>query len=155
MDVLNIHPTPQTSGFSKYQNQFNKHDYNFNLIREKAYGLWPLILESLGVPSVYLRNKHGSCPICQAGKDRFRFDDKGIGLYFCNKCGSGDGFKLLQLYYGWNFSYTLKNIAQVLGYQSDYVWPKHISHYIKKIVPSTVTTDNEISKQKKKLNSVW
>lgn len=154
MDVLNFYPTPQTSGFS-YQSHLNKHDYNVNLIREKAFGLWPYILESLGVPVVYLKNKHGSCPICQAGKDRFRFDDKGKGLYFCNKCGSGDGFKLLQLYHGWNFSYTLKSVAQVLGYQSDYVRLKHISHYIKKIMPSTISTDNEIYKQKRYLNSVW
>jgi putative DNA primase/helicase len=153
MDVLNFHPTPQTSGFS-YQNHLNKHDYNVNLIREKAFGLWPFILESLGVPSAYLRNKHGSCPICQAGKDRFRFDDKGKGLYFCNKCGSGDGFKLLQLYHGWDFSYTLKSVAQVLG-QHDYVRPKHIDHSIKKVVQPTVLTDAEISKQKKYLSSVW
>lgn len=154
MDVLNFHPTPQTSGFS-YQNHLNKHDYNVNLIREKAFGLWPFILESLGVPVIYLKSKHGSCPICQAGKDRFRFDDKGKGLYFCNKCGSGDGFKFLQLYHGWNFSYTLKCVAQLLGYQPDYVRPKHISHYIKKMVPFTAPTDNEMCKQKKYLNAVW
>src|SRR3990167_10691143 len=154
MDNFNFNPTRQTSGFSK-KNTFTSYDYNANLIREKARGLWPHILGSLGVPSNYLKNKHGPCPICQTGKDRFRFDDKGKGLYFCNKCGSGDGFKLLQLYHRWNFPYTLQCVAQVLGYQSYYVWPKHISLYIKKIVPSSVTTENEICKQKKKLNSVW
>lgn len=156
MEIRKSYPTPQTSGFSKHQNHLNKCNYNVNFIREKAYGLWPFILESLAVPLVYLRNKHGSCPICQEGKDRYRFDDKGKGLYYCNKCGSGDGFKLLQLYHGWNFSYTLNRVTEVLGHQSAYyAKPKHISHYVKKIIPSVVLTNDDIFKRKKYLNSTW
>lgn len=155
MENSNFDPMRQTSGYSKYQNHFNDSNYNVNLIREKAFGLWPYILESLGVPVIYLKNKHGSCPICQAGKDRFRFDDKGKGLYFCNKCGAGDGFKFLQLYHEWSFSYTLKCVAKILGHQPNCDRPKHVSHYIKKIMSSVVTTDNETCKQKEYLNSVW
>ena len=48
---------------------------------------WLAILPALGVPSHFLRNKHGPCPVC-GGKDRFRFDDKdGKGTFFCNGCG--------------------------------------------------------------------
>ena len=77
-------------------------------------GKWPEILASLGIDSCYLKNKHGPCPIC-GGKDRFRFDDKGKGLFFCNQCGSGDGIKLLQLYYGWDFKYALQDIQDAIG----------------------------------------
>jgi putative DNA primase/helicase len=41
-----------------------------------------------------LDGKQHPCPIC-GGKDRFRFDDKGEGLWYCNSCKSGDGFTLL------------------------------------------------------------
>jgi len=156
MDNFNFNPTRQTSGFSKYQNHLNNGNYNVNLIRETACGNWSMILEALGVPAGYLKNKHGSCPICREGKDRFRFDDKGKGLYFCNKCGSGDGFKLLQLYHGWSFSYTLGCVAKVLGHQSAYhAKPKHISYYIKKIAQPVVLTNDEACKRKKYLNSTW
>lgn len=35
--------------------------------------------------------------MCRAGRDRFRFDNKGgDGTWICGVCGSGDGFNLLQ-----------------------------------------------------------
>lgn len=156
MDKFNSNPTRQTSGFSKNQSHLNKCDYNVNLIREIASGKWPVILETLGLPAIYLKNKHGSCPICQAGKDRFRFDDKGKGLYFCNKCGSGDGFRLLQLYHGWTFSYTLGCVAKVLGHPFDHrLRPKHVSHYMQKMAQTVVLSNDEIYKRKKYLNTTW
>lgn len=63
---------------------------------EIGRGQWRIILPALGVPPKFLSDKHGPCPLC-GGKDRFRFDDKnGRGTYYCNGCGSGDGWDLLQ-----------------------------------------------------------
>jgi len=59
-----------------------------------ANGRWESTLNSLGV-TVPENKKHGACPCC-GGKDRFRFDDKeGRGTFYCNGCGSGDGFTLV------------------------------------------------------------
>jgi putative DNA primase/helicase len=82
---------------------------------DEAVGRWPGILQTLGIDSQYLRNKHGACPACQ-GKDRYRFDDKeGRGTWYCSQCGSGDGFKLLQRVYGWDFRHAAKEVDRVVG----------------------------------------
>ena len=61
-------------------------------------GRWRAALIQFGIQDAHLSKKHGPCPIC-GGKDRFRFDDKdGSGSWFCNGCGSGDGFKLLMAF---------------------------------------------------------
>lgn len=45
------------------------------------------------------------------GKDRFRFDDKdGRGTWFCNQCGHGDGFDLIQGVTGKQFKEVAKEI---------------------------------------------
>ncbi|TAJ88609.1 MAG: hypothetical protein EPO10_01440 [Reyranella sp.] len=37
-----------------------------------------------------------ACSIC-GGKDRFRFDDKGVeGTWFCNQCRAGTGIILVR-----------------------------------------------------------
>lgn len=82
---------------------------------EVAIGRWPGILQALGVDPAYLRNKHGPCPSC-TGKDRYRFDDKdGRGTWFCSRCGSGDGFQLLQIVFGWTFQETAKHVDRIVG----------------------------------------
>lgn len=123
-----------------------------DLIRDAACNNWSLILETLGVSAVYLKNKHGACPICKAGKDRFRFDDKGKGLYFCNKCGSGDGFKLLQLYHGWSFPHTLTCVAKVLGQPMSFGVSRQINHCGKALLP---LAEDVIHKREKSLTSIW
>lgn len=52
---------------------------------DRADGYWPQILEHAGVPASVLNKKHQPCPFC-GGKDRFRFADKGKGLWVCVKC---------------------------------------------------------------------
>jgi putative DNA primase/helicase len=78
-------------------------------------GKWYGVLTALGIDSKYLQNKHGPCPICAEGTDRYRFDDKdGRGTYFCNNCGAGDGFELLQKVHGWTFTDCLDAIRPII-----------------------------------------
>ena len=82
---------------------------------DEAIGRWPGILSSLGLDQRYLQNKHGPCPVCQ-GTDRYRFDNKaGRGTWICSRCGSGDGFKLLQNMFGWDFKRAAREVDQVVG----------------------------------------
>jgi len=79
---------------------------------------WARVLVQLGIPETCLRNKHGPCPAC-AGKDRFRFDNKrGRGDFYCNVCGAGDGFKLLERVYGWPFTEVRKRVVEAAGMES-------------------------------------
>jgi putative DNA primase/helicase len=81
----------------------------------KAKGRWRSILPALGVSSDFLSGRHGPCPVC-GGSDRFRFDDKDQrGTFYCNACGAGDGFKLLQLVHGWDFARTAKEVEGQVG----------------------------------------
>jgi len=80
-------------------------------------GKWHGVLTELGVSAKYLKNKHGPCPICKKGTDRFRFDDKdGKGTYFCSQCGAGDGFRLLKEIHGWTFNECLNAIRPIIDY---------------------------------------
>lgn len=80
---------------------------------------WPETLQHLGIAPEFLRDKHGPCPAC-GGTDRYRFDNRNRrGDFFCNGCGAGSGFDLLMRVHGWNFSQTLKRVAEVAGLASD------------------------------------
>lgn len=82
---------------------------------ELASGRWHGILSALGIPQEFLTPKHGPCPIC-GGKDRFRFDNKNNrGTWFCNQCGNGDGYSMLEQFHGWNFKKALEEVKNVVG----------------------------------------
>ncbi len=82
---------------------------------EIATGRWHGILSALGIPSEFLTNKHGPCPIC-GGKDRYRFDNKeGRGTWYCNHCGSGDGYSMLEKFHGWPFRKALDEVKRTAG----------------------------------------
>ena len=66
-------------------------------------GKWKGILVKAGIEEKLLKRSHGPCPLC-GGVDRFRFDDKGLGRYYCQQCGPGDGFKLLMGYLHMTFA---------------------------------------------------
>ncbi|EOV0981936.1 primase-like DNA-binding domain-containing protein [Edwardsiella piscicida] len=66
-----------------------------------ARGHWLHILSALGMKIV--KNRHQPCPICggDARSDRFRLDDlEGRGTWYCNRCGSGDGLRLVEKVFG-------------------------------------------------------
>ncbi|MCG7348940.1 DUF7146 domain-containing protein [Sphingomonas sp. ACRSK] len=84
-------------------------------IAERAKGRWRTLLPRLGVESKLLSGKNQPCPGC-GGRDRFRFDDRnGAGGYFCNGCGAGDGFKLLEMVKGWTFAEAAREIEGIIG----------------------------------------
>jgi phage/plasmid primase-like uncharacterized protein len=90
----------------------------FASVHARARGRWSEILAALSIDPNALRNRHGPCPGC-GGRDRFRFDDRKIGRFYCSGGGadpvSGDGFGLLQHVYGWTAREALERVAQSIG----------------------------------------
>jgi len=83
---------------------------------ELAVGKWSGILVALGIDERFTSKKHGPCPFCNDGTDRFRFDDKnGSGSFFCSQCGAGYGFDFLMRMYGWTFKEAAANVDRVIG----------------------------------------
>jgi phage/plasmid primase-like uncharacterized protein len=84
-------------------------------LRQTTINRWPQILRSLaGLTDAELSDRHQPCPAC-GGRDRFRFDDRsGRGDFFCNGCGAGDGFALLQRINDWNFKKSAVEVAEFL-----------------------------------------
>jgi putative DNA primase/helicase len=84
-------------------------------IQDRTQGRWRSLLPALGISSQFLTGKHGPCPVCKDGKDRFRFDDKdGSGSYFCNTCGAGSGVDLVMRVTGTSFLEAKKLIDEQL-----------------------------------------
>lgn len=86
--------------------------------KNRTRGRWYGILTSLGLSESYLTGKHGPCPICKSGEDRWRWDNKdGTGSFFCNQCTpqAGDGIKLVQKLIGCNFPEALEKIQSIVG----------------------------------------
>ncbi|HBM2677728.1 primase-like DNA-binding domain-containing protein [Enterobacter hormaechei] len=83
---------------------------------KQACGHWSNILPALGVKVI--KNRHQACPICggDACSDRFRFDDlEGRGTWYCNRCGSGDGLRLVEKVFGVNPSEAARKVNAVTG----------------------------------------
>jgi phage/plasmid primase-like uncharacterized protein len=89
----------------------------FESVHAAVAGRWADILAGLGIDPGALRNQHGPCPGC-GGKDRFRFDDRDRGRFYCGGGGepvSGDGFQLLQHVHGWTAREALQRVAEACG----------------------------------------
>lgn len=83
-------------------------------VHEVAQGQWRGILLQLGLPESCLNGKHGPCPLCNAGTDRFRFDNRqGSGSYICGQCGAGTGIDLAMKFRGWNFQTAAKEVEAI------------------------------------------
>lgn len=80
-----------------------------------AGGRWPKLLAELGIDTPR-RGKHGPCPVCCDGKDRFRLDDKdGRGTWICSRCGAGDGLDLVCKVMGKTPKEAVGLIAPLMG----------------------------------------
>ena len=85
-------------------------------LKDRALGRWTGILPAIGVSTKSLTGRHTACPICNAGKDRFRFDDKGgRGTWICSQCGAGDGIELVKRILGLEFREAAAEIEKHLG----------------------------------------
>jgi putative DNA primase/helicase len=82
-------------------------------VKQEASGRWFGILDNLGI-DVRHDNKHGPCPLCPGGKDRFRMDIDG-SRYYCNQCGHGDTIALIQKYMGITFIEAVEKISHLIG----------------------------------------
>lgn len=66
---------------------------------------WHNKLVAAGIDSNHLTKEAGPCPLCYADDGRrtrhFRFDNKGgLGTWFCQSCGAGNGFTLIERFTG-------------------------------------------------------
>jgi putative DNA primase/helicase len=93
------------------------------VVMDAARGNWPAILVYFGVPERCVQIKKPSdCPICQAGEDRFTFDDQGgNGNYICRKCEgrkAGDGLWLVSKVCSWGAPEAIHRVGTYLGLES-------------------------------------
>lgn len=85
-------------------------------LRDRCRGKWRSLLPIFGVEARYLTSAQGPCPVCEEGKDRFRFDDKdGAGTWYCNRCGAGDGVSLVMAVNCWEFKEAAKWLEEMVG----------------------------------------
>ena len=99
------------------------HNISAAAVTAAAHGQWREILTANGINLPSGRH-HGACPICMAGKDRFRFIDRdGRGTWVCSQCPSdnnqkvahGDGLNLYQQATGQSMSAAIRSLARYLG----------------------------------------
>jgi len=106
--------------------------------KQAARGKWDgIIIHLLGKEAV--TRKHGPCPICQ-GTDRYRYDNKrNDGDWFCNHCGVGDGFRLLQEAMGITFAEAAKKVDEIVN----------------NIEEKPFKPDIDIDRRRQALNDTW
>ncbi|MBK5075163.1 toprim domain-containing protein [Budviciaceae bacterium CWB-B4] len=82
---------------------------------EAVKGNWGKVFKNYNLPPITGKNHFkGKCPIC-GERGKFRIDDKnGTGSYIC-VCGSGQGWKLLQLTQDKDFETLASEIDILLG----------------------------------------
>lgn len=108
---------------------------------------WKHVLPQFGIAAQYLTKKHGPCPLCTKGKDRFRFDNKdNQGTYYCSHCGAGNVITLLRKFTGRPDAEILEDIKRFHGLP--------LAHSpVGPIVPRT--NSDEIPEEEVKANRKW
>ena len=85
-------------------------------LKEQYKGCWPSIHVHMGIDSRFLSGKHQACPLCGEGRNRFRYANQGgMGNYYCNQCGHGDGVQLVMRYLNMNFKEAAHEIRSIKG----------------------------------------
>lgn len=136
---------------NNFLSDYTRSRASFDTTKEAARHHWRWLLPALGIADSYLDRHHGPCPAC-GGSDRFRFDDKdGRGTYFCNQCGAGDGFRLLELANSWTAKQTLHAVAEALKIAPKVVAATGQAGQGKQ--PGNPSANRE--KQRAKLNRIW
>jgi putative DNA primase/helicase len=116
--------------------------YNIDQIKKDVIGKWLGIYQQLGIEVPADPKKHGACPLCGPGNNAHRFrcdNNEGTGRWICSQCGSGDGWSLVMLKYGWSFMDAVRNIAPIIGSVE--------------FVPSPSEEDE--SKKREFMNKIW
>lgn len=108
-------------------------------IRDYVIGKWRGVLASFGLPDSALKDRHGPCPMC-GGRDRFRFDNKeGRGTFYCNQCGSGDGWDFLMKFRGWDFAKAADEVRAICG----------------RVQPEPIRQETTEEEKRKRLRELW
>ena len=106
--------------------------------KQAARGKWDGILTQL-IGEHAVTRKHGPCPICD-GKDRYRYDNKrNDGDWFCNVCGVGDGFRLLQESLSVDFATAARRVDEIVN----------------NIEEAPFKPDIDIDRRRENLNDTW
>lgn len=126
-------------------------DEDFKRAKTLVEDNWPEVLLSAGFPKHALNKQHGPCPMC-GGKDRYRFEDSnGIGSYYCNGCGPGDGFKLMDKVCGLSYVDATRHILEKFtGVQLDPNRPT-----VRVATPAKPAVVDLTPKEREKLRKYW
>jgi putative DNA primase/helicase len=118
---------------------------------ELAYGRWPEILKAAGVDSSFLNGKNGPCPFCpDAGRDRFRFQDKNGGRWVCAQCTESQwsgGFQFLMKHMGYHsFNEAADHVRDFFGIKAG-ADDENTKRVIERLKRQPVRRDSEIDVQ--------
>jgi putative DNA primase/helicase len=118
----------------------------------ETQGKWHAILAHFGIDSSYLNGVHGPCPLCNSGKDRWRFDNlNGDGTWICSVCGSGGGISFLRKKFNWDFKKTCIEIRKIINECEVQIKPQVDNKKIQEYINSIWRESSEI----KKNDPVW
>lgn len=83
-------------------------------VKVQAAGRWVSIFQALGMDQRHFTGKHGPCPLCAEGKDRFRWN-RATEFAHCNQCGTKGPIDLAMAWLSKPYKDTVTEIRSVLG----------------------------------------
>ena len=123
-------------------------------VDQRVDGRWAALLQAAHVPAQVLNKRHQACPFC-GGKDRFRFADKGKGLWVCTDCTAGSymgGMQFLQRHLGHG------DLTETARWIHDYYDGNPAAAAItpiKRTFDSADMTEHERRRRIQKMQGVW